>query len=222
MVKKRTRSKRHNRKRKISRTKKMRGGAYSQSEIQQLQTNGFSEDQIQELQGMNISFNVVMERINQLWNQDFHGNSDEFAEEIMNQFAEQQGDNSDFIPHAEDDIHDMDISFNGDDNSLHLSDLNVSQDSMRANTTTGDESMNHSQMSNGDMSSVFSENESFGSEYGGKKRKRRSSRKKQTKKRKSRRQIGGTCYGTGVGANNFDPNFSIYNTRELELFPYKP
>jgi hypothetical protein len=30
------------------------------------------------------------------------------------------------------------------------------------------------------------------------------------------------CFGKGVGANNFDPNYSIYNTRELGLFPYNP
>jgi len=40
-------------------------------------------------------------------------------------------------------------------------------------------------------------------------------------RRKSRKQRGGTCYGNGVGANNYDPNFSIYNTRELTLFPYR-
>jgi len=39
---------------------------------------------------------------------------------------------------------------------------------------------------------------------------------------KSRKQRGGMCFGNGVGANNYDPNFSIYNTRELTLFPYKP
>jgi hypothetical protein len=42
------------------------------------------------------------------------------------------------------------------------------------------------------------------------------------RRRKSRKQRGGTCYGNGVGANNYDPNFSIYNTRELTLFPYRP
>ena len=39
---------------------------------------------------------------------------------------------------------------------------------------------------------------------------------------KSHRQRGGMCFGNGVGANNYDPNFSIYNTRELTLFPYRP
>ena len=32
----------------------------------------------------------------------------------------------------------------------------------------------------------------------------------------------GACYGNGVGANPYDPNNSIFNTRELQLFPYKP
>ena len=53
---------------------------------------------------------------------------------------------------------------------------------------------------------------------------KKSSYKKSSRKssRKSyRKQKGGTCYGTGVGANSYDPNFSIYNTRELQLFPYK-
>jgi len=47
----------------------------------------------------------------------------------------------------------------------------------------------------------------------------RSSSNKKTRKTKSS-QRGGTCYGNGVGANSYDPNFSIYNTRQLELFPY--
>lgn len=230
MAKRRTRSRRQKRQRRISKTRKMKGGAFSQNELQQLQTNGFSEDQIQLLQERNISFNNVMERINQIRNQGddgFHGNSNDLAEQIMNQIMSEQATNVDFddIPHADDDIHDMDISFQGDDDSLHLSDLNVSQDSMRANTTVGDESFNNSQLSNGSMSSLFSENESMESQYGGRRRRRTSKKVRKNKKRKSsrkrRKQKGGTCYGSGVGANNFDPNFSIYNTRELELFPYR-
>lgn len=221
-------------KRKIARTRNMRGGAFSQTELQQLQSNGFSEDQIQTLQDRNISFNDIMERINNLWNQGddgFHGNSDEFAEQIMDQIMNHDNHNVDFdaIPHAQDDIHDMDISFQGDDDSLHLSDLNVSQDSMRANTTVADESFNNSQMSNGSMSSIFSGNESFASEYSGGKRRKTSKKSLKSKKsrtsrkgKKSKKQKGGTCYGRGVGANNFDPNYSIYNTRQLELFPYRP
>ena len=54
-------------------------------------------------------------------------------------------------------------------------------------------------------------------------RKSRKTRKqgKQGKQGKQSKQIGGMCYGRGVGANSYDPNFSVYNTRELQLFPYK-
>ena len=53
-------------------------------------------------------------------------------------------------------------------------------------------------------------------------KKKRGKKNKSKRKSKSKKQRGGTCYGSGVGANNYDPNFSIYNTRELQLFPYKP
>ena len=56
----------------------------------------------------------------------------------------------------------------------------------------------------------------------GKARKTRKIKKGRKYGRKSRRQRGGMCFGNGVGANNYDPNFSIYNTRELTLFPYRP
>jgi hypothetical protein len=53
-----------------------------------------------------------------------------------------------------------------------------------------------------------------------KKTKKRNSGKN---RRKSYKRIsGGTCYGRGVGANNYDPNYTIYNTNLLKLFPYKP
>jgi hypothetical protein len=64
--------------------------------------------------------------------------------------------------------------------------------------------------------------------YGGRRSRgrRRRSRKhkfrKSGRKMRSRKLKGGACYGNGVGANAFDPNNSIYNTRELQLFPYKP
>lgn len=62
---------------------------------------------------------------------------------------------------------------------------------------------------------------SFDSTAMGKKRKSKN-KKSRKSRRKSRKQKGGVCYGSGVGANNYDPNFSIYNTRALQLFPYRP
>ena len=49
-------------------------------------------------------------------------------------------------------------------------------------------------------------------------RKPRKTRKTKSKKMKGGQQV----YGRGYGANCYDPSFSIYNTNELKLFPYKP
>ena len=61
---------------------------------------------------------------------------------------------------------------------------------------------------------------------GGGRRTRKGKKSKKNRKdkkgKKSRKQRGGALYGTGVGANCFDPNYSIYNTPALSLFPYKP
>jgi hypothetical protein len=49
---------------------------------------------------------------------------------------------------------------------------------------------------------------------------------KRTNKRRSNKRKnmkgGETRYGTGVGSNCYDPNFSIFNTNLLKLAPYKP
>lgn len=63
-------------------------------------------------------------------------------------------------------------------------------------------------------------------EMGGRKRRRtmkksRTTKKRTMKKRRGRKQKGGNCYGSGVGANAYDPNYSIYNTNQLQLFPYR-
>ena len=226
MTKKRTRNRRQNKqKKRILRTKKMKGGAYSESQIRQLENRGFSEDQIQELQDMNIPFDNVMNVINQIMNQGeygFHGNSDDFAEEVMNQLRHNDT-TFDSISHAEDDPHYMDVE--GDNGSLHLSDLDVSQDSML--TSQADDTFYTPEISDDSLSSISSGNESMASEYGGRRNKRKTYRKgkkglKSRKQRKSKKQRGGMCYGNGVGANSYDPNFSINNTNLLKLFPYKP
>jgi hypothetical protein len=224
MVKKNTRNRRQ---RRIARTRKMIGGAFSQTELQELQTAQFSENQIQSLQQMNIPFNDVMIRINQLRNQ---VPDDELSEHVMVEILNEQifqnpnAEGIDAIPHAQDDVHEMDFSFDSNNGSLHMSDLDVTQDSMRANTTVGDESFGNSNMLDGSMSSLFSEGEgeSFGSDTGGKRRRRKTRKNiKGRKARKSRKQRGGMCYGNGVGANSYDPNYSIYNTNMLKLFPYR-
>jgi len=44
--------------------------------------------------------------------------------------------------------------------------------------------------------------------------------KRTNKNKKTRKQRGGAMYGRGYGANCYDPNYSIYNTNMLKLFPY--
>ena len=95
--------------------------------------------------------------------------------------------------------------------SLHLSDLNEDDGEISlANTTIEDGSIGGKKrkMSNKRNST--------------KKRKTTKKRRVMKKRKHTKTQKGGMCYGNGVGANSYDPNFSIYNTRELELFPYRP
>jgi len=44
---------------------------------------------------------------------------------------------------------------------------------------------------------------------------------KSMKNKQSRKRKGGVRYGSGIGSNCYDPNYSIYNTNLLKLFPYK-
>ena len=59
-------------------------------------------------------------------------------------------------------------------------------------------------------------------------KKYRNNKRKTHKNRKVQRKVhkknlkGGMCFGNGVGANTNNPNFSIYNTKLTQLFPYKP
>jgi len=229
MAKHHTRHRRQRRTRR--RTRKMCGGAFSQQELQQLQQQGinFTQNQIQILSDIGVTFNEIIQKVNSI-RQSGNVNQDDIPEqvvvELLNENIFENPNANDMIPHAEDDIHhmddnDLDLSMDQSQGSLHLSHLNVTNDSMDGNTTLPDESVNTSQISDISFPSNVSENESFASETGGKKRRRKTSRK--TKKgKKTRKQRGGMCYGNGVGANSYDPNFSIYNTRQLELFPYRP
>lgn len=228
MVNKKT----HKRRGHIKRRKIMKGGAYNLGELDILRNNNFTDYQIESLETLNISIDEVIDKINELINQG--ENQDDIPELVMesimneNIFQNQNDVNIEPIQENEEDIHYLDDLNSSHGSSLHLSELdNISQ-----NTTNPDESLsfisNDRDSSSSDDS--FMSNESFG----GKKRQRRFSKKvkknkkgkkskkerKSKKNRKSKKQRGGTCYGSGVGANNYDPNFSIHNTRELKLFPY--
>ena len=193
----------------------MKGGDFSDQERMLLQNNGFNNDQIDRIRDLGVTYAQVNEMINTISGEDFHGNSDDLADAVETAIFNEHMDQG--IPHDQDDNHDMDLdqSFNSDnDNSLHLSDLDNSQ------------------------SSGYTTDEDMSFEIGGKRRIKRNrktiKKRKQIKKsikgkktrkqnrRKSRKIKGGACYGNGVGANSYDPNFSIHNTNLLKLFPYKP
>lgn len=154
------------------------------------------------------------------------------------------------IPGNDDSVHefnDDEVSFDLDDNdsSFHLSDLNTSNTSSMGNTTTDTNEFDLNitdsidDNSNGpldvlDLDESNSVNTTIDSMGGRKRRYTKKSKKtkkaktkkaKKTKKSKKttkkRRQRGGKCFGNGVGANSNDPNYSIYNTNALTLFPYK-
>ncbi len=125
-------------------TKNMRGGDFSQEERQQLLNNGFTEYQIELFQNLNISFDEVIQHINEISNQDesgFHGNSDDLTEQVTNELYNEyilNNSNISTIPHNQDDAHFMDINDDNSQGSLHLSDLNASQNSDSGYTTNED------------------------------------------------------------------------------------
>jgi hypothetical protein len=193
----------------------MKGGDFTQEQKTSLQNSGFYPGQIERFELMGLTFDQVNQKVQEIMGEDFHGNSDDLAEAVEQALDAEHMDQG--IPQAHDDEHNMDLnesfgSHDGSQGSLHMSHLDASQDSNASGYTT-DEDM------------------SF--DVGGRKKRRTMKKRKgrktmkkrkgsKTRKQHRRRQRGGTCYGNGVGANNYDPSFSIYNTRELTLFPYKP
>jgi hypothetical protein len=50
--------------------------------------------------------------------------------------------------------------------------------------------------------------------------KRKTKRRKNRKRKSRRNKKGGALFGRGYGANCNDPNYNVYNTNMLKLFPY--
>ena len=217
----RKRSKKQHRKSHKKQTKKMYGGDFSDADRKALIALGFTNQDLTLLEqhnitnaqlimgslqqinpetGNNFTPQELIESLNEAANEDLNENEDMNISGISDDSGEQHDLNISGISNDSDNEHNLDDV--DDDGSLHLSHLNDSGASDDNNTTR----------------------ESFGS-FGGKKHKRPTKKNKrktlQNKKRKSKKQKGGQCYGRGVGANTYDPSFSIYNTRELQLFPYK-
>lgn len=206
MVKRYTR----NRKQKRNHHRIMKGGSLSQDEIRQLEDLHFDAFDIDTLRGLELSFNDIMQVYNTIF-VNFEGNSDAMIQQVMLELTNQHTPDNNAEGTNLNDISSIsnssDHSFQSQ-GSLHLSDLDFNpDDSMMSGYTDSPD------------------------ETGGK-RLRKSIKRKQTKNRKTRKHRsrknrrhnlkGGKCFGTGVGANNYDPNLSIYNTNMLKIFPYKP
>jgi hypothetical protein len=192
-------------------SRKMRGGALDEQELLGL---GFTAEQINALHGYGLdSMNPIrmsLEQINpqtgaKFTPQELIDSLNDVNNEVENVDDVQEGVNPPQPP-----------EFNDDNNHMNLNNMNFEQGP----------GLNIQDLGPYSPKSVTEE------PYGGRRmRKMRKSKLRRSGRRMSRmsrmsrmRSVkrGGACYGNGVGANAFDPNYSIYNTRELQLFPYIP
>lgn len=207
---------RHTRKNSMKRRKsskkmyKQRGGTeFSPEQRVELMELGFTEQQIIELSELLDNMNAV-DAINTI----------KISRVQINPISGQPNTPQEIIDslQPENDI----ISDIGSDNNSEQH--NISIDSINLDDSYNSDSGNTTEADDSDGSLHLSDLEGGKTRKGRtkKSRKTRKSRKGKSRKMRGRKQRGGARYGTGVGANNFDPNNSIYNTQELNLFPYKP
>lgn len=189
-------------------SRKMRGGALDEQELLGL---GFTAEQINALHGYGLdSMNPIrmsLEQINpqtgaKFTPQELIDSLNDVNNEVENVDDVQEGVNPPQPP-----------EFNDDNNHMNLNNMNFEQGP----------GLNIQDLGPYSPKSVTEE------PYGGRRMRkmrksklRRSGRRMRRMRRMRSVKRGGACYGNGVGANAFDPNYSIYNTRELQLFPYRP
>jgi hypothetical protein len=209
----------------------MKGGAFSQTELQQLQNNGFDEYQIERLEDIGATFDEITQRINQVMNQGpdgFHGNSDAMVDqvttELLNEHTFQQDQDMSDISYNNDDVT-TNNSFSSQ-GTMHLDELMDTHNNDSGYTTAADDSVGGKRskinISKSNRSKINSNKRNKSNKRINSNKKNKRNKNKRRKGNRTRKQRGGMCFGRGVGANAYDPNYSIYNTNELQLFPYKP
>ena len=195
-------------------SRKMRGGALDEQELMQ---KGFTAEQIATLHNYGIDnmnlINMSLQQVNPQTNAPFT------PQELIDSLNDvnNQEENEDDVQEG------LDQPPPPEFNNINNNDINNHMDYNNMNFEQGP-GLNMQDLGPYSPHSVTEE------PYGGRKmRKSRRRRSRNHKFRKSGRKMrsrktykGGACYGNGVGANAFDPNNSIFNTRELQLFPYKP
>ena len=216
-------------------TRKMVGGNFTQEENQQLLDMGFTQADIQALSNTGLRLNIIQMSLTQV-------NPATGAlftpQELIQSINEtnQELDQLDIsgISNASDDEHILNDYY---DDSMNTTQENILNDSYDDSMNTTQENIsnisNNDSLDNGSLH--LSDLDNFNNNsanttreevsFGGRKRKtsRNYTRIRKGRKhvRKTRKQRGGMCFGNGVGANSYDPNYSIYNTNMLKLFPYK-
>jgi hypothetical protein len=196
-------AKTHNRSKKVKRNV-MKGGNLTQDNEHYLIEQGFTQDQINTLNENNVSMDSISQAIDE-----YQTNPHELIVTRARQIYESNN---------------LNVSTNSSNmSSLHASDLmgnNHENDVIPHDPEDQHELDMSNDLGNTTLESFGDdEQDMMNQSAGSRKTKKRRHRMKKSKRRKSMK--GGRCYGNGVGANSYDPNYSIYNTNMLKLFPYK-
>jgi hypothetical protein len=208
----------------------MVGGEFNSSDVNELLSLGFTNEDIEFLSTVSPNINLIRQSLQQVNPE----TGSLFSPEEIMQSVHQAFNENDIsqISNDEEDVHNEDFMYDYPESTNtsqeSLSGLNLDNSSLDDSSSSFMHSLHDSDLNNSNISSA---NTSVSdTSMGGKKR--RKTNKKRTKSKspksrksaKSRRRIikGGNCYGRGVGTNSYNPNFSIYNTKLLNLFPYKP
>lgn len=207
----------HSRKRSKRYSKKMFGGDFSEEEKVTLSNKGFTPEHIAILSDTGIGLNIIEMSLNQ---NNPNTGAKFTPQQLIDSIAEANAEMENFdenaaVPDQENGANDMAQMDNNMDNMNPVAGLNN-------NLEEQGPGLNMADLEPDSPRSV--------TEMGGKKTKRRrriikrkKTKKRRTmKKRRGKKQRGGNCYGNGVGANAYDPNYSIYNTNQLQMFPYRP
>ena len=202
------------RRRKYRKSRKMVGGDFTEAEKVTLGNKGFTQEHIAILSNTGIGLNIIEMSLNQI---NPNTGAKFTPQELIDSIAEanEEMENIDegaAVPNQENGMDNMD-NMDHMDNMDNMAGVNNFEEQGPA--------LNMEDLESDSPRSV--------TEMGGKKTKRRrrtkkgkTAKKRRTMNRKGRKQRGGNCYGNGVGANAYDPNYSIYNTNQLQMFPYKP
>ena len=191
--------------------KNMRGGVFTAQEEARLNAENFTPEQIDILNQLNIPMATIDQAID-YFNDNLNKIIIFIAQQLntnpnVNLFAYPemgQGNNdNDEQPGPGIDLADL----QGDGNPQQNMDMDMDMDNQ------------NNELDQTGVTSMADESDDEFEMEGG--RKRHTRRRKNGKRKSHRRhKKGGALYGRGYGANCYDPNYSIYNTNLLKLFPY--